>query len=99
MIRGNTSDFIGHPLPKDPISDPHMGPPTTHGAPGPPPSKSGAVSSKIEKLKHVNCSNCDYCSWSWRINRNAARMLSSRGFWLCLQNSHKPKKHVQLQLM
>jgi len=28
MIRGNTSDFIGYPLPKDSISDPHMGPPT-----------------------------------------------------------------------
>jgi len=41
MIRGNTSAFIGHPLPKDSIS--------AHGtshqtwAPGPPPSKSGAV--------------------------------------------------------
>jgi len=40
MIRGNTSDFIGHPLPKDSIS--------AHGAShhtwpaGPPPSKSGA---------------------------------------------------------
>jgi len=31
MIRGNTSDFIGHPLPKDYISDLHMGPPTTPG--------------------------------------------------------------------
>jgi len=31
MIRGNTSDFIGHPLPKNSISDPHMGPPTTLG--------------------------------------------------------------------
>jgi len=31
MNRRNTSDFIGHPLPKD--SDPHMGPPTTPGAP------------------------------------------------------------------
>jgi len=31
MISGNTSDFIGHPLPKDSISDPHMGPPTTPG--------------------------------------------------------------------
>jgi len=31
MIRGNTSDLIGHPLPKDYISDPHMGPPTTPG--------------------------------------------------------------------
>jgi len=35
MIRGSSSDFIGHPLPKDSISDPHMGPPTTPG-PGPP---------------------------------------------------------------
>jgi len=40
MIRGNTSDFIDHPLPKDSVS--------AHGAsnhawaPGPPPSKSGA---------------------------------------------------------
>jgi len=25
------SDFIGQPLPKDSISDPHMGPPTTPG--------------------------------------------------------------------
>ena len=31
MIRGSSSDFIGHPLPKDSISDPHMGPPTTPG--------------------------------------------------------------------
>ena len=33
MIRENTSDFIGYPLPKDSISDPHMGPPTTPGPP------------------------------------------------------------------
>jgi len=31
MIRGNTSNFIGHPLPKDSISDPQMGPPTMPG--------------------------------------------------------------------
>jgi len=31
MTCGNTSDFIGHPLPKDYISDPHMEPPTTPG--------------------------------------------------------------------
>jgi len=31
MIRGNTSDFIGHRLPKDFISDLHMGPPATPG--------------------------------------------------------------------
>jgi len=29
MIRGNTSDFIDHPLPKHFVS--HMGPPTTPG--------------------------------------------------------------------
>jgi len=31
MISGNTSDFIGHPLFKDSLSDPHMRPPTTPG--------------------------------------------------------------------
>ena len=31
MIHGNTGDFIGRPLPKDSLSDPHMGPPTTPG--------------------------------------------------------------------
>jgi len=31
MICGNTSDFIGHLLPKDSISDPYMGPLTTPG--------------------------------------------------------------------
>jgi len=35
MIRGNTSDFIGHPLPKGSISDPDMGPPTTPEARAP----------------------------------------------------------------
>jgi len=35
MIRGNTSDFMCHPVGKDSISDPHMGPPTTPG-PRPP---------------------------------------------------------------
>jgi len=43
MIHGNTSDFIGHPLSKDFISDPHTGPPTTPGPAAPPPSKSGAA--------------------------------------------------------
>ena len=31
MVRGNASGFIGHPLHKDSVSDPHMGPPTTPG--------------------------------------------------------------------
>ena len=31
MISVNTGDFIGHPLPKDSLSHPHMGPPTTPG--------------------------------------------------------------------
>jgi len=31
MIHGNTSDIIGHPLPEDSISNPHMGPPTMPG--------------------------------------------------------------------
>ena len=31
MICGNTSDFIGVLLPKDSISDAHMGPPTMPG--------------------------------------------------------------------
>jgi len=35
MIRGNTSNFIGHHLPEDSISDPHMGPPTTPGSRAP----------------------------------------------------------------
>jgi len=40
MIRGNTSDFIGHPLPKDSISA--HGASHGAGAPDPPPLKSGA---------------------------------------------------------
>jgi len=51
MIRGNTSDFIGHPLPKDSISDPQMGPPTT---PGPPPSKSGAGEDPTAQVTFFN---------------------------------------------
>jgi len=35
MIAGNTSDYIGHPLPKDSVLDPHMGPPTTPGSRSP----------------------------------------------------------------
>jgi len=31
MIRRNTSDFIGRPLPKDSVSHLHMGPPTKPG--------------------------------------------------------------------
>jgi len=50
MIRGNTSDFIGHPLPKVSISDSRMDLPPRLG-PGPPPPKSGAeLSSALGRL-------------------------------------------------
>ena len=47
MIRGNTTDFIDHPLPKDSISA--YGASHHAWAPVPPPSKSGAVRGIMHK--------------------------------------------------